>query len=163
MVYVLNTRMIRILSLYQNIMADNYTSDANRVRFKKLCDQFLKKTSLFSEKFIPVVYVDFLQDNLNFEKPSRLVAPASFLITKRNEKKENIAQRLRDVMEPWKAEYQNEAALYVHFCKFILKSPPNTWQTLEKEPFFKQLNGSLMMVVNKKEVLPFMMSFAYRM
>lgn len=164
MVYVLNTRMIRILSLYQNIMADNYTSDANRVRFKKLCDQFFKKTSLFSGNFIPVVYVDFLQDNLDCEKP-RLRVPSSlvsFLITKRNEKKENIAQRLRDVMEPWKAEYQNEAALYVHFYKFIRKSPPNTWQTLEKEPLFKQLNGSLMMVVNK-EVLPFMMSFAYRM
>lgn len=165
MVYVLNTRMIRILSLYQNIMAKNSRSDGNRVRFKELCDQFFKKTSLFSEKFIPVVYVDFLQDNLDCEKPLVLFPSSilAFLITKRNENKENIAQRLRDVMEIGKAEYQNEAALYVHFCKFIRKLPPNTWQTLEKEPFFKQLNGSLMMVVNKKEVRPFIMSFAYRM
>ena len=164
MVYVLNTRMIRILSLYQNIMADNYKSGGSRGRFKKLCDQFLKSTSLFPEKFIPVVYVNFLQYNLDCEKPSLRVpsSSASFLITARNETKENIAQRLRDVMEIGKAEYQNEAALYVHFYKFILKSPPNTWQTLEKEPLFKQLNGSLMMVVNK-EVLPFVMSFTYRM
>lgn len=162
MVYVLNTRMIRILSLYQNIMANNSTSVDNWDRFKKLCDQFLKSTSLFPEKFIPVVYVDFLKYNLDCEKPSLRVpfSLASFLITARNEKKENIAQRLRDVMEIGKAEYQNEAALYVHFYKFIFKSPLNTWQTLEKKPLLKQLNGSLMMVVNK-EVLPFKMSFAY--
>lgn len=89
--------------------------DIDRLRFDRLCDQFLQ-TPLFSKTFMPVMYVKFLQLDLDCKRPNPVLDRLVNLSEpERNKKQQHLAEEFRKVIEQENLECQNEASLIFIF------------------------------------------------
>ena len=150
-VYILNTRMLRILGLYNNIMCyNNMAEDRDRIRFERLCDQFAN-TPLFSAPPVAVNYVTMLRCDVEFRNLTPFQLPFRNDFQKALEtKKQKSIDKLSRIANQLNPVLQNEATLYFHFCQFVYSLAIDQLTSLKNTPLFGQLNGSLMRVMDQE-------------
>jgi hypothetical protein len=147
--YILNTRMRTILGLYVNIKND-WANNIDRVRFERLCSPFIT-TPLFLENTLPVRYIELLQLDLSVRKPTPFqILSGNLSQDLLQQKKETCSRKLSRIASQQDSKFQNEGALYFHYCQSVKNMMPAELERQQNSPVFENLNNSLMTVMNKE-------------
>ncbi|MGV8948081.1 MAG: hypothetical protein ACOH2E_01755 [Candidatus Paracaedibacter sp.] len=122
----------------------------DRILFERLCSSFIKN-SLLTGNTLPAMYVELLQLSLSVTQPTLFQAPFvndwQALLT---EKRQICSRELSTIASQQNFEFQNEGALYFHYCQFLGNMIPANLENLHNTSFFKQLKNPFMAVMNKE-------------